>query len=45
MSKKNTKQTEAAKTSKTNRLDKLNDKLLDLYKKFPVTVSPAPSEK
>ena len=31
MSKKNTKQTEAAKTSKTNRLDKLNDKLLDLY--------------
>ena len=31
MSKKNTKQTEAAKTSKTNRLDKLSDKLLDLY--------------
>jgi hypothetical protein len=31
MSKKNTKQVEAAKTSKTNQLDKLNDKLLDLY--------------
>ena len=31
MSKKNTKQIEAAKTSKTNRLDKLNNELLDLY--------------